>query len=406
MSRTETGLKLRQEKSRQSVKEHKAPAQEDAAVARQEQKQFEEYTQELALVVSACATGDFCQRLSLEGEDGVLAEISQGLNQISDGVANSLDEIKRALRHLAQGDMTYRMNASYEGVFSEIVHAMTEATTNIARTVASVHQAAGSVSASADEISVATKDLAKRSEQNAAMLQRTSGTINNMSNSIMATATAASSANQHVAEVLEKASSGSEIASGMIRAMKEIQGSSEDIVKIPEVIDDIAFQTNLLALNAGVEAARAGQAGRGFAVVASEVLALAQQSSDSGREISKLIDISNASIERGVEMVDHTASAPTGIASDIQLVSSQMEQIAGTFEENRRSIDDVSRATSELDASAQKNAAIFEETNAAVQLLVGEAKSLMKQVDAFEIETSPQMMSRDGTRVRDQFAAE
>lgn len=383
-------------------KSESARAQQDAAAARQEQMIMEAYTQELASVVSACAIGDFSERLSLEGKDGVLAEISHGLNQISDGVANSLEEIKCALSHLAEGNMTYRMNADYQGIFAEIALAMTEATSNMARTVASVHHAAESVSASADEISGATSDLAIRSEQNAAMLQRTSGTIEDMSNSIKDAATAARSANQHVEEVLHKASSGSEIASGTIMAMKEIQGSSEDIVKILAVIDDIAFQTNLLALNAGVEAARAGDAGRGFAVVASEVRALAQRSSESGQEIAKLIDASSASISRGVDMVDHTASALTGIASDIQLVSSQMEQIADTFEDNRRNIDDVSKATQELDASTQKNAAMFEETNAAVQLLDGEAKSLMKQMDAFQID----MSSHQPTFLADQVAAE
>ena len=381
-------------------------AQHDAAAARQEQQHLEAYTKELAAVVSACATGDFSQRLSLAGKDGVLAEISHGLNQISDGVATSLDEIKRALSHIAKGDMTYRMNDSYEGIFDEIARAMTDATSNMSRTVAGVHQAAGSVSASADEISVATNDLAKRSEQNAAMLQRTSGTIDNMSNSIRLAANAANSANQRVVEVSQKASSGSDIASGMIMAMKEIQGSSEDIVKILAVIDDIAFQTNLLALNAGVEAARAGDAGRGFAVVASEVRALAQRSSESGQEIAKIIDASSMSIERGVEMVDQTASALNSIASDIQLVSTQMEQIAGSFEENRRSIDDVSKATSELDASTQKNAAMFEETNAAVQLLDGEAKTLMKQVDAFEIEKLPRAAYAEPFPAADHFAAE
>ena len=289
------------------------------------------------------------------------------------------------------------MNGDYRGVFSEISDAMTIATQNISRTVANVHQAAQSVSGSADEISTATNDLARRSENNAAMLQKTASTVDDMSTSIRAAVDAAQSAERHVAEVSHKAANGSEIASDMIDAMKEIQGSSEDIVEILAVIDDIAFQTNLLALNAGVEAARAGDAGRGFAVVASEVRALAKRSSESGQEIAKLIDASSASIERGVEMVDQTAGALKGIASDVDLVSRQMEQITGSFEENRRSIEDVSRATADLDGSTQKNASMFEETNAAVQLLDGEAKSLMKEVDTFEMrsevlgEVAPQL---------------
>jgi len=88
------------------------------------------------------------------------------------------------------------------------------------------------------------------------------------------------------------------------------------------------------------------------------------------------------------------------------MVSSQMEQIAGSFEENRRSIDDVSKATSKLDTSTQKNAAMLEETNAAVQLLDGEAKKLMTQVDAFEIENSSKPAKTGQPQAADQFAAE
>lgn len=70
----------------------------------------------------------------------------------------------------------------------------------------------------------------------------------------------------------------------------------EDVVNATKVVKKIssnASRSNILALNASIEAARSGEAGRGFTVVASEMGKLANDSSNSAKEIDSTLKIIN-----------------------------------------------------------------------------------------------------------------
>lgn len=68
-----------------------------------------------------------------------------------------------------------------------------------------------------------------------------------------------------------------------------VSGVLEQVSQMAESLRDISEQTNLLSLNASIEAARAGQHGAGFAVVATEVRELADRSSKSTDEITRVV---------------------------------------------------------------------------------------------------------------------
>ena len=87
----------------------------------------------------------------------------------------------------------------------------------------------------------------------------------------------------------------------------KIKEQSETIRDTVNIIVDIADRINLLSLNASIEAARAGDYGKGFAVVADEIGKLAFQTSESIKEIEKVLMLSSQITSEGVEVIKSTA---------------------------------------------------------------------------------------------------
>ena len=173
--------------------------------------------------------------------------------------------------------------------------------------------------------------------------------------------------------------------------MERITQSSAKISNIIGMIDDIAFQTNLLALNASVEAARAGDAGKGFAVVAVEVRRLAQSAASASSDVKALIEQSANEVKGGSKLVSNASEQLTAMLDAVNQNASLMQSIAKASREQAAAIDEVSVAVRTLDEMTQHNAALVEETNAAIEQTEAQATELDRVVDIFTIGDSAEV---------------
>ncbi|WP_290904536.1 methyl-accepting chemotaxis protein [Aquabacterium sp.] len=313
----------------------------------------------------------------------VLLATAVGARFLIRSIQAPLKEAVRVASHIAQGDLSVRVDTSRSDEFGELMKALNGMVSSLGTLVHDVRQSTDAIYTASTEIATGNHDLSTRTEQTASSLQETASSMEQLTSTVSQSAQAASQANQLATSASDAAQRGGQVVHQVVATMEEIATASRKINDIIGVIDGIAFQTNILALNAAVEAARAGEQGRGFAVVASEVRSLAQRSANAAREIKGLIAASGERVDSGAQLVGEAGQAMNEIVSAIQRVTDMMGDISASTSEQSDGIHQVSLAVSHLDQMTQQNAALVEQSAAASQSMRDQAQRLSGAVNVF-----------------------
>jgi len=378
-ARRETEQVRREAAQKAEQDQREAEERERAAAEREAAMQM------IGNIVQSAAAGDFTQRIDLAGKSGLILDIGGAINSLCQNVATALDDLVSMLNSLADGDLTQRITAHYEGSFALLKDNANKTAERISSTVSDIKAAAREVTNASMEITTSTTDLSQRTEEQAASLEETSASMEEIAATVKKNADNAQQANQSAIGTREVAGRGGEVVAQAVNAMSRIEESSRNISEIIGVIDEIARQTNLLALNAAVEAARAGDAGRGFAVVASEVRSLAQRSSQAAKDIKDLIVNSGGQVKEGVDLVNRAGTALTEITDSIKQVADLVSDIATASAEQSTGIDEINRALTQMDEVTQQNSALVEENAATAKTLEQQAKAMDERIAFFRL---------------------
>ncbi|MBX5177605.1 HAMP domain-containing protein [Rhizobium lentis] len=301
----------------------------------------------------------------------------------------AVSQLAAGLGRLSQGDVSQTIGTPFIGRLEQLRVDFNASLLRLQDTLSGIRDSASTIQRNSSAVSASAGELSKRTEAQAASLEETAAAVEEITVTVRSSAERAREANSVVAATKKTADNSGTVVGDAVAAMERIEGASQRIEQIIEVIDDIAFQTNLLALNAGIEAARAGEAGKGFAVVAQEVRELAQRSADAAREIKSLIETSSREVTAGSELVQKTGGVLASISQEIIAISGHVETIATASRDQSAALQEVNGSVNAMDQMTQKNASMVAETTQASRLLASEADTLMALIGGFRIGAEP-----------------
>lgn len=337
-------------------------------------------------LLSALAQGDLSVQLNdtkNKDELGILQNSAVSLNRmLSDMLTQSGDVLSK----MAAYDLTPEDMREYPGKFNELAASINSIKAILSNMILNIQNSSVNVDGGSKQLAEAASMLSEGTMAQASSLQKLVTDVENVAQNINANSDKTIFVNESLGNLDSEIKDGNQKMQELSNVVRTVEEMSEDIKKIVNTIDGIAFQTNILALNASVEAARAGESGRGFAVVAQEIGTLATKSSDASKKTAELIEKCIKGIESAKEYADITSDSLAKIVSDSNNIANAFDEMSKANEIQAKNANDIRNEIENISQVVQSNTATAQQTAASTEVLSEQAAALKDMTGRFKVD--------------------
>ncbi len=320
-------------------------------------------------------------------------------------------EVSEAVQAVARGEIqtNFETDAPKGSIYysvQQMSQSLAQLVSNLTSSMLALRSELSNVEGRAGSIAELTDSQQQSTEMIATAMTEMASSANNVADSARDTASNTDEADkqsQHTQQLIHNTVENIQGLAGQLgtasQAVADLDNDVNNIVKVLDVIGDIAEQTNLLALNAAIEAARAGEQGRGFAVVADEVRNLAGRTQDSTKEIQQMIhnlqegsrnaihtmEICAETSQSTVVESENASQALQQIVVALESISAMSHQIATAAAEQTQVSDDISQRINMIEESGTQLSAVVTESHNSTQTLSSLSNELENWVSKFTV---------------------
>lgn len=283
----------------------------------------------LGKVAKEISRGDLSKEIPLISEDEI--------RDLEEGFASMVNDLRNMI---AEMQMVSQQIGSTNSNLSQLVTRVLEKSQDIDRSAQNIAKGSEEQTLIVQKTSLKLDNGLKAMEE---MAKQSAATISKVNEARIKTEAGESHARQtlnHLDDVFKQMV---DYAQPMFRLANKI----EKIKLVINIMNDIAQKTDLLSLNASIEATRAGEAGKGFALVASEIRNMAENSKQSSQEIRKMIEDILEQNQTVVEALQNTKS-------DINKGREIITTVVNNFAAMLAGVKDIFQEIQEIEAVTRK----------------------------------------------------